>query len=57
VEDDGSGFDVDDAVASARHRKTLGIATMQEQVEMLGGQINFESGIGRGTKVKLEIPV
>jgi len=56
VEDDGSGFDVDDAMASARQRKTLGIAAMQEQVEMLGGQIHFESSIGRGTKVKLEIP-
>jgi len=57
VEDDGKGFDVDDALASARQRKTLGIAAMQEQVEMLGGQIHFESGVGRGTKVKLEIPV
>ena len=57
VEDDGSGFDVDDAVASARQRKTLGIAAIQEQVEMLGGQIDFESGIGRGTKVRLEIPI
>lgn len=56
VEDDGSGFDVEDVIASARQRKTLGIAAMQEQVGMLGGQIDFESGIGRGTKVKLEIP-
>ncbi|MFB0537572.1 MAG: histidine kinase [Anaerolineae bacterium] len=56
VEDDGSGFDVDDALASARQRKTLGIATMQEQVEMLNGRIHFESKIGRGTKVKLEVP-
>jgi two-component system sensor histidine kinase DegS len=55
VEDDGKGFDVDDALASARQRKTLGIAAMQEQVEMLDGQINFESDIGRGTRVKLEI--
>lgn len=57
VEDDGSGFDVDDVMASARQRRTLGIAAMQEQVEMLGGQIHFESGIGRGTKVKLEVPL
>jgi two-component system sensor histidine kinase DegS len=56
VEDDGSGFNVDDAMASARQRKTLGIAAMQEQVGMLGGQINFESSMGRGTKVRLEIP-
>jgi two-component system sensor histidine kinase DegS len=56
VEDDGSGFDVDEVMASARQRKTLGIVAMQEQVEMLGGQIQFESSIGRGTKVDLEIP-
>jgi two-component system sensor histidine kinase DegS len=57
VEDDGKGFDVDSALASARQRKTLGITAMQEQVEMLGGQVNFESDIGRGTKVELEIPI
>ena len=57
VEDDGGGFDVDDALASARQRKTLGIAAMQEKVEMMGGQVTFESSIGRGTKVKLEIPL
>jgi len=56
VEDNGSGFDVDDAMASARQRKTLGIAAMQEQLGMLGGQIHFESAMGRGTKVRLEIP-
>jgi two-component system sensor histidine kinase DegS len=57
VEDDGSGFDVAEALASARQRRTLGITTMKEQVEMLGGQIEFESGIGRGTRVTVEIPV
>jgi len=57
VEDDGSGFDVDAVLASARERKGLGISAMQEQVEMLRGKIHFESGIGRGTKVTLEIPL
>ncbi len=56
VEDDGSGFDVNEALASARQRKTLGISTMQERVEMLGGKIHFESSIGRGTKVRLDLP-
>jgi two-component system sensor histidine kinase DegS len=56
VEDDGSGFDVAEALASARQRRTLGITTMQEQVEMLGGRISFESSIGRGTRVTVEIP-
>jgi two-component system sensor histidine kinase DegS len=56
VEDDGSGFDVDEAVAAARERKTVGIVTMQRRLEMLGGQIQFESSLGRGTKVTMEIP-
>jgi two-component system sensor histidine kinase DegS len=57
VEDDGSGFDVAEAMAAARQRKTMGIITMIEQVEMLGGEIQFDSSIGRGTKVQLSLPI
>lgn len=57
VEDDGIGFDVNEAMASARQQKTLGIATMQERAEMLGGELTFESAVGRGTKATLEIPI
>lgn len=56
VEDDGSGFDLDEAVAGAKERKTLGITTLQQRVDMLGGTIDFESSLGRGTKVTVEIP-
>jgi two-component system sensor histidine kinase DegS len=56
VEDDGSGFDVDEVMASASERKTLGIATMRQRIEMLGGTIRFESSLGRGTKVTMSIP-
>ena len=56
VEDDGSGFDIAEALAAARQRKTMGLATMMEQVEMLGGEIQFDSSIGRGTKVMLSLP-
>ncbi len=57
VEDDGSGFDVAEAMAAARQRKTMGLITMIEQVEMLGGEIQFDSNIGRGTKVQLTLPI
>ena len=57
VEDDGSGFEVAEAMAAARQRKTMGLTTVIEQVEMLGGQIEFDSSIGRGTKVQLRLPV
>ncbi len=56
VEDDGSGFDVDEVMASASQRKTLGIATMRQRMEMLGGTIHFDSSLGRGTKVTMSIP-
>ena len=57
VEDDGSGFDASDIQSSAQQRKGLGLATIQERAEMLGGRVQFESRIGRGTKVRIEIPL
>ena len=56
VEDDGSGFELTEALASPDADR-LGLATMRERVEMLGGQIHFDSGLGRGTKISFELPV
>lgn len=56
VEDDGIGFNVDDALIRARDRQTLGLAMMLERAEMLGGRIEWEGQLGQGTKVHLEIP-
>jgi len=36
--------------------KTIGLPTIKERVEMLGGDIHIESGLGRGTRVTLELP-
>jgi len=56
VEDNGSGFDLSDTLTSADADK-LGLATMRERVEMLGGQLYFDSDLGRGTKISFELPV
>lgn len=56
VEDDGSGFDVDEVQAAAKERRTLGIVTMQQRLEMLGGTLEFDSSLGRGTKVSMKVP-
>lgn len=56
VEDDGSGFDVQQALNDARERKTLGIGNILERTEMLGGEIHFDSTLGRGTRVILKLP-
>jgi len=56
VEDNGSGFDLTESLTSPDVER-LGLATMRERVEMLGGQIRFDSGLGRGTKVSFELPI
>jgi len=57
VEDDGSGFDVNELKSAMTQRKGLGLSTMQERAEMLGGKLQVDSRIGRGTRVRIEIPV
>lgn len=56
VADDGTGFDVQHVLAEARERKTLGIGTIIERVELLGGEVHFDSTLGRGTHVSLRLP-
>ena len=56
VEDDGAGFDLDEVMAAAGARKTIGIASIVDRVQMLGGSLTFDSVRGRGTKAILEVP-
>lgn len=56
VEDDGSGFDVGSTLAESRRRGTSGLADIEKTIGMLGGKIQFQSGSGHGTKIRLEIP-
>jgi two-component system sensor histidine kinase DegS len=56
VEDDGSGFDVNEVQSNNQQRKGLGLPTIEERVEMLGGKVEIEGRLGRGTKVRIEIP-
>ena len=57
VEDDGSGFNVDEALQAAEGRKVLGLTNVMDQVKMLGGTFDLDSQIGRGTRVRFSIPV
>ena len=56
VEDNGSGFELTETL-NTPDADRLGLATMRERIEMLGGAIQFESSVGRGTKVSFELPV
>jgi two-component system sensor histidine kinase DegS len=56
VEDDGHGFDVQEALASADEQRTIGLALIQDRAQMLGGTLDIDSAVGRGTRLLLEIP-
>jgi signal transduction histidine kinase len=52
--DDGVGFDPQEAQARS---KRLGLTSMQERAEAIGGTLLIDSQSGRGTKVCLEVPL
>lgn len=56
IEDNGVGFDVEEALANAARRKTIGLTSVRQWVEMLGGQMAIRSEPGKGTAVSVFIP-
>jgi two-component system sensor histidine kinase DegS len=56
IEDDGVGFDVEEALARADEQRTIGLALIRDRAQMLGGTLDIDSIAGRGTRVVLEIP-
>jgi signal transduction histidine kinase len=52
VEDDGRGFDPEEAATRSRR---LGLTSMRERAEALGGTLAIDSAPGRGTTVEVEV--
>lgn len=57
VRDDGVGFDVQRILDGAAGRGNLGLVGMTERVEILGGVLNLESEPGRGTRIRIALPL
>jgi len=53
VEDAGKGFDV----KTNRPRTTLGLISMKERVDLVGGEISVESAPSNGTRIRVQIPL
>jgi len=53
IEDDGQGFDLQDGYKSGG----LGLHSMQERACSLGGRLEVDSQIGRGSRITARIPV
>jgi signal transduction histidine kinase len=56
VEDDGSGFDPEEA-AHREGRRPWGLMGIRERAEILGGTAKVESAVGKGTRIEVRIPV
>ncbi len=57
VEDDGIGFDISKIEMGDSAQAHLGLAGMRERAALLGGTITFESEIGRGTSIYIQLPI
>jgi two-component system sensor histidine kinase DegS len=57
IADDGRGFDLDQALIQSRQGGHLGLWSMRERVEQLGGQFELRSTPGQGTTVMIKVPI
>jgi two-component system sensor histidine kinase DegS len=56
VEDNGRGFSTGELIKNPDERETLGLSTLQERVELIGGSVRIDSTSGRGSKIVLTVP-
>jgi two-component system sensor histidine kinase DegS len=52
VDDNGKGFDVD----TLSERGGKGLKVIRDRAEMLGGYLEIDSAIGKGTRVVFQVP-
>ncbi len=57
IEDDGVGFDPKAVESSYENRGSLGLLNMRERAELVNGILNLETAPGRGTRIRLLIPL
>ena len=56
VEDDGEGFDIE-AVGRATPSWGVGLRSIRERAEMLGGTLRVDSEPSKGTRVEIRVPL
>ncbi len=56
VIDNGIGFDLDDALRGDL-QAGVGLASVRERVDLVGGTVNVESAVGRGTRMYVVVPL
>lgn len=57
IEDDGRGFDVQEALSGKDPLSGYGLIAMRERCEIFGGSFQIESQVNKGTTIKAILPV
>ena len=57
VADDGKGFDPAQPAAKRSGAGGFGLFNVRKRIEFLGGRIGIETGVGKGTRVTLTLPL
>ena len=57
IEDDGAGFDLGAVSTDYEYRGSLGMINMRERAELIEGQVEIHTTKGKGTTVRLWIPL
>lgn len=57
VIDEGSGFDPAKVEPQGRPISGLGLFSIRERLDLLGGRLTIESAPGRGTRVTIQVPL
>ena len=52
IEDNGKGFDTGDE----NNSKGIGLLSMRERASLIGGTVEIESAIGKGTSIFVRVP-
>ncbi len=57
IEDDGVGFDYEATMANYDQRGSFGLLNYQERADLVNGRTIVRSGLGKGTRVTLIVPL
>jgi two-component system sensor histidine kinase UhpB len=57
IEDNGRGFDRASVLGPRKVRTGIGLTSIDERVQMLGGSLVITSGPGQGTLLEIEVPL
>lgn len=57
VEDDGKGFDYETILKNPMNESGAGLRNIQRRTELLGGKCTYQTALGQGTKIAIELPV